>query len=324
MKRILVILFICDAITTFGQTQIESSPIYYKGSYVGVGTPNPLVPLHSVGYFNMIQLRMERTGSFEGFCDLGGSNGDFRVWSGGYAKSHKFIVSGIDGNVGIGTLTPRSRLDIGKSVGANNGLRVGDYIELNERETVNNAGIISFNAVIDDGDVSKFKPVWSGSSTASGMVLTMESGGCSNLDFYGNTWGIDATACSLSEFTHVMRLNVNGSVGIGTQNTNGYKLAVNGKIRAKEIKVEANWADFVFEEDYKLRSLNDLDVFIKESKHLPEIPTQDEVKKDGVSLGEMNAKLLQKIEELTLYVIEQQKQIQELQYKVNQIENSKN
>lgn len=323
MRRILIVLLNLCALTTFGQIQINNSPIYYNGSKVGIGITNPLVPLHSVGEFNMIQLRMERTGNGEGFCDLGGSNGDFRVWSGGYSKNHKFIVTGSAGNVGIATLTPRSRLDIGKSVGANKGLRIGDYIEINERETINNSGILSFNAIIDGNDVRKFKPVWSGSNYASGMVLAMESGGQSNLDFYGNVWGTDATSHDLSDFTHVMRLNVNGSVGIGTQNTNGYKLAVDGIIRAKEIKVEADWADFVFKEDYQLRSLSEVEDFINENKHLPEIPTEEDVKENGISVGEMNSKLLQKIEELTLYTIEQQRLIQELQCRMNKMEKSK-
>lgn len=98
-----------------------------------------------------------------------------------------------------------------------------------------------------------------------------------------------------------------GNVSIGTTTIPiGYKLAVNGKIIAIEIQVEADWADFVFESTYKLMPLKELDNYIQENKHLPEIPTTEEVKENGISIGEMNAKLLQKIEELTLYTIQQQ------------------
>lgn len=102
----------------------------------------------------------------------------------------------------------------------------------------------------------------------------------------------------------------NGSVGIGTLNLGNYMLAVNGKIRAKEIKVDTDWSDFVFEEHYHLPTLQEVEVHIKEKGHLKEIPSAEEVAENGVNLGEMDAKLLQKIEELTLYIIQQEKQLQ--------------
>lgn len=119
--------------------------------------------------------------------------------------------------------------------------------------------------------------------------------------------------------------NVNaGSVGIGTATPDAsYKLSVNGKIRAKEIKVESSWADFVFEPDYKLRSLSEVEMFIKLNKHLPEIPSAKEVENNGIAVGEMNAKLLQKIEELTLYLIEMKKENEELKSLKNEVEQLK-
>lgn len=106
------------------------------------------------------------------------------------------------------------------------------------------------------------------------------------------------------------------SVGLAIGKINvipGYKLDVDGKIRANEIVVTTGGADFVFENDYNLKSLDEVETFIKENKHLPDIPTAKEVEENGVSLGEMQIKLLQKIEELTLYIIEQEKRIRELE-----------
>ena len=89
-------------------------------------------------------------------------------------------------------------------------------------------------------------------------------------------------------------------------------MAVNGKIRAKEIKVETNWSDFVFENGYDLPTLEEVEKHIIEKGHLKDIPSAKEVEENGILLGEMNAKLLQKIEELMLYTIDQQKMINQL------------
>lgn len=95
-----------------------------------------------------------------------------------------------------------------------------------------------------------------------------------------------------------------GNVGIGKLNPSE-KLEVNGNIRAKEIKVEAtNWPDYVFKPEYDLRSLSQLDQFIKQNGHLPDVPKAQDAEMDGVSLGEMDRLLLKKVEELTLYIIE--------------------
>ncbi|SMD08319.1 hypothetical protein [Pedobacter africanus] len=113
-------------------------------------------------------------------------------------------------------------------------------------------------------------------------------------------------------FTPIV-LNPNGGdVTIGTPDSKGYKLAVNGKVRAHEIKVEtANWPDYVFEQDYRLLTLQEIEKHIKDKGHLPGIPSAAEAKTNGIDLGEMNAKLLQKIEELTLHLIEKDKKLNE-------------
>ncbi|HNW90685.1 MAG TPA: hypothetical protein PKN48_13565 [Bacteroidales bacterium] len=126
----------------------------------------------------------------------------------------------------------------------------------------------------------------------------------------------------------------NGNVGIGTTTTKvgniDYKLAVNGKILAKEIVVEVNWSDFVFEKDYYLMPLSEVESYINKYKHLPNIPSATEVEENGVALGQSQSLLLQKIEELTLYTIEINKQLQllreqnmELQNEVDELKNDK-
>ncbi|MBR7036145.1 MAG: hypothetical protein IKI25_10350 [Bacteroidales bacterium] len=112
-------------------------------------------------------------------------------------------------------------------------------------------------------------------------------------------------------------------VGIGTTNltaTSGYKLAVDGGILCEEVKVISNVpsADYVFENGYNLRSLNEVEAFVSENKHLPDVPSAKEFKANGYKMGDMDNLLLQKIEELTLYIIEQQKQIDELKSKLNE------
>jgi len=106
-----------------------------------------------------------------------------------------------------------------------------------------------------------------------------------------------------------------GNVGIGTNNPQA-KLAVNGEILAKSIRVNTSstyWPDYVFGEKYELMSLKELDAYVKANKHLPGMPSASEVERQGdVDLGEMNVILLEKVEELTRYIIDLQKQIDEM------------
>jgi hypothetical protein len=100
-----------------------------------------------------------------------------------------------------------------------------------------------------------------------------------------------------------------GNVGIGTINTYGYELAVQGKIITEEVMVKhpVNWPDYVFHNNYKLTDLKELEKFVTQNHHLPGIPSEREVSENGIELAKMNGLLLKKIEELTLYLIEQQK-----------------
>lgn len=105
----------------------------------------------------------------------------------------------------------------------------------------------------------------------------------------------------------------NGGMGINTTNLSGYRLAVNGDIRSKEIVVETGWSDFVFEPDYELLPLHEVDAFISEHGHLPDIPSAETVAAEGVRVGEMESRLLQKIEELTLYAIDMNERLAALE-----------
>ena len=104
----------------------------------------------------------------------------------------------------------------------------------------------------------------------------------------------------------------NGNVGIGTTNPTEM-LSINGNIMTKKVIVtQSGWSDYVFDSAYKLRSLSEVELFIKNNKHLPEIPSANQVEKNGLNLGDNQALLLKKVEELTLYMINQQKRIEEL------------
>ncbi|MBS7256144.1 tail fiber protein [Flavobacterium branchiicola] len=105
-----------------------------------------------------------------------------------------------------------------------------------------------------------------------------------------------------------------GNIGVGVSKPDS-KLTVAGNIHAQEVKVTVNAGivpDYVFASDYKLRSLNEVELFIKQNNHLPEIPSSKEIEKNGLMMAEMNFNLLKKIEELTLYMIEMKKENEEM------------
>ena len=115
-------------------------------------------------------------------------------------------------------------------------------------------------------------------------------------------------------------INSGGDVGIGTNNPKN-KLSVNGTIWAREVVVSlTDGADWVFEDDYKLKTLAEVEAFIKRNKHLPEIPSADDFRANDMKISEMTNKLLQKIEELTLYTIDQEKQLESQKNKNKELE----
>ncbi|MVO10784.1 hypothetical protein GOQ30_16555 [Flavobacterium sp. TP390] len=156
-------------------------------------------------------------------------------------------------------------------------------------------------------------------SPSNSMSFLSMSAGTKGITFgtgiYGNAMYISANDSFSFAYgaNKVMSINPNMSVSIGTNlNPTGYKLAVGGKIIAEELKVQlqsAPWPDYVFASDYQLPSLLEVEKQIQENGHLENIPSACEVQENGIEVGEMNRLLLEKVEELTLYTIEQQKQL---------------
>lgn len=116
-----------------------------------------------------------------------------------------------------------------------------------------------------------------------------------------------------------------GKIGIGTTNPGEHRLVVEGSVAARRIKVttSSTWADFVFDSAYKLPSLQEVESYVKTNKHLPEVPSAKEVKENGIDVGEMNKVLLQKIEELTLYIIELKKENEAMDKRLQRLEGKK-
>lgn len=155
---------------------------------------------------------------------------------------------------------------------------------------------------------------------SNGWGLTGNGGTNSISNFIGTTDNVDLVFRTNN--VNKMLINATGNVGIGTSQVSdvNYKLFVETGIRTRKIKVDATnvtWPDYVFNEDHKMPTLDEVEKFIQLNKHLPGVQSAAEVEKNGIDLGENQAVLLQKIEELTLYVIAQNKKIQLQQDKIN-------
>ena len=182
------------------------------------------------------------------------------------------------------------------------------------------------NMILEPGiSNAKFQIVSCSNSSTSMWVTNYSSGG------YGFALNPDNRSggiySDMNDPQLVMGFN-NRKVGIGvTPPSDGsYMLYVAGGILATEVRVQlqSDWKDLVFKPEYKLRSLTEVETFISKNGHLPEIPTSETVKKEGINIGDMNALLLQKIEELTLYILQQQKQIDTQQSEINSIKSNLN
>ncbi len=210
--------------------------------------------------------------------------------------------------VGIGTNAPASNFQVkGKS-----GFDASTQFFLTNNATAFGRTHLVLTGRFEDGNDS-----WLfGTGARNAIVFSQNLGGAIgdygdekfSLQLEGNSNSLGFLSKSQNSIP-VLAMTQGGNVGIGTP-TPQEKLSVNGKIRAKEIKVEtANWPDYVFEESYQNQSLAEIEQFIKQNKHLPGVPTAKQVEQEGVELGEMNKVLLKKIEELTLLLIEKDKEL---------------
>ncbi|MGW9686773.1 hypothetical protein [Flagellimonas sp. 2504JD1-5] len=263
---------------------------------VGIGAPSPQERLHIEGAGETkLRIHTESTTlnsgiSFTGKRDSGINSNHYIGTSGtnNYNLSidvdeHLFFktngstrmfVHG-NGNVGIGTTSPYDKLEV-----RDGSIRVSEgtdrmYFKVEETNT---RSLIAF------GDDSNDR-----------------------LSFYYDHWN------GTSSDVEVMSIMASGKVGIGTTSPDS-KLTVKGNIHAEEVKVDLSvpGPDYVFKEDYDLKSLEEVQNYIKENGHLPNIPSAKEMEANGIDLGEMNMKLLEKIEELTLYTLEQEEKLKRM------------
>ncbi len=271
----------------------------------------------------------------------GGSSGGGGYWD--LSGTDLFNITG--GNVGIGTSAPTTKLTIltgtntagWTHIGQDGG---GDPIIVGEgvggvsaaigtttnhalRLNTNGTGKLSIypagEVVIGSNSTGAFnnsKLTVSTLNNSYGITHIGEGGNVIGTFIGGTSAGIGTYSNTnmrifSNNFSAIFIAAATGNVGIGTDNPT-YKLSVNGNIRSKEVVVESGWADYVFERSYTLRPIEELELFIRENKHLPNIPSAKEIEQSGLHLGELQKKMMEKIEELTLYIIQQQKEIEAL------------
>jgi hypothetical protein len=288
--------------------------------------------------------------STNGNLHLDSKSGAFAIYLNHYNQGNT-LLNTQGGRVGIGTQNPIAKLHVDGNTYLNGSLDVvsntktsgqawfgfgntsiNDYTWTNAAITTNSIEIVNNNGPVSDSSPTlifhrygtggpQFRLAADGSN-----VLYLESAGANsarNPSPYGGSgnW-------------YFSRLHVDGglttvgNVGIGTTQPDA-KLTVKGKIHAEEVKVDLSvpGPDYVFEKNYDLKPLEEVESYINANKHLPEIPSAKTMEKEGISMGEMQMKLLQKVEELTLYLIEQQKQnklqqqqIENLQHELKQLQ----
>ncbi len=316
--------------------------IHYANGNVGVGNSNPTEKVHIEGNilldaynqgnekgiffregfsstkkYNLSILTNNNEGSSPDALSINAFDGVY-FNTGSNNKNTRMLINS-DGNVGIGTINPNAQLHLNKyQTTANYPSQTsrGDIFQL--YTNANN----SFEIGVGGASNTRRSWILSRHSDISGTygrhysTLHLQPDTGDKSQYRGIAIGYSANQ-HIDIGTH---LAVNGNVGIGTTNPGEWKLAVNGKIRAKEIKVETGWADYVFLKGYKLPTLAEVAKHIKEKGHLINIPSAQEVEENGVELGKMNALLLEKIEELTLYILKQEQKLKEQEERLLKLE----
>lgn len=235
----------------------------------------------------------------------------------GYSQTPNSATWPASGNVGMGTATPTVKLDVIKPVSSTVPISaIGRLAYFGTRVSssgVNGTGLyIEHKATTQDMFIN-------------GSTLSISSvNGTNNLAFIGfNATATTNTAVAALTFgtasSELMRINQDGKVRIGSNDRAtpaGYKLFVEEGILTEKVKVAvsttADWADYVFASDYKLMPLEEVEKFTKENNHLPNIPSAADMVTQGLDVAKMDAKLLEKIEELTLYAVQQNKENKDL------------
>ncbi len=278
-----------------------------NGQNVGVGTLKPLI--HS-GYTG-ISTNSPKLGGFidflsnnveEGFI-FGDATSGLNLWSSKTSSGIHFFPAGSErltilasGYMGIGTTKPLTRLDVSHPTG-----NVSTAIfHSNGRQASGNVLTLATDAVGDDPKIlfsyENKAYTWALGGYKTDTRFSIWEGGGDGV--FGKGFG-----------TERLTVLAGGNVGIGTS-TPANKLDVNGTVHSKAVTVDLNgWPDFVFLPTYQLPSLKDVDQYIKANQRLPGMPSASEVASSGLNLGEINKVLTKKVEELTLYLIDKDKQL---------------
>lgn len=222
-------------------------------------------------------------------------------------------------NVGIATTEPQFKLDV-RGVGAMNRLRLGVPLALTSDQVLIKGYVPVFQPLLQlgtysgseetrmelksDGSLELFHVTASHSWTGKPLTIWHNSNSIFDLNSDGSL--------ELSHFGQGSALIINGS-----GNDKLLQLESDGLLRARKIRIDLQtWSDYVFDENYPLMSLQELDAYIKEHRHLPGVPSEEQLKEEGMEVAEMNQILMEKVEELTLYVIELEKQMQQIREKM--------
>ena len=220
------------------------------------------------------------------------------------------LIIDTNGNVGLGVVDPDATLSVYSSISGGHRIKIGDLGSGAKKPS------FFLRANADQVNKGYFGMQTAPTGYANDFaIIGADDGGIQRYLHFGYNTGDDPSGT----FNPKMSINMySGNVGIGSTAPDA-KLAVKGTVHAQEVKVDLSvpGPDYVFESDYKMPSLSELRNFISQNKHLPEVPSAKELEKDGINVGEMKMLLLKKIEELTLYMLEQQNEVNSLKAEVS-------